>query len=61
MITICSECKGKDIHQQGTVMVPINIPNSEDKADQILSDLMMEDYYWCIDCDSECIIEEVEE
>ena len=56
MITICSECKGKDIHQQGSVMVPINEP-----IEPKLDDLWMDDYYWCMDCEMECTIEEVEE
>ena len=41
-------------------MVPINKPNSQSKADKILSDLWMDDYYWCMDCEEECSIEEVE-
>ena len=56
MITICSECGGRDIHQQGSVMVPINEP-----IEPKLNDLWMDDYYWCMDCEEECIIEEVEE
>jgi hypothetical protein len=61
MITICSDCGGRDIHQQGSVMVPINKPNSEEKADKILANLWMDDYYWCMDCEMECTIEEVED
>jgi hypothetical protein len=61
MITICSKCNGKDIHQQGTVMVPINESKSQSKAAKILFDCWMDDYYWCMDCLEECSIEEVEE
>ena len=57
MITICSECKGKDIHQQGTIMLPINESNMVYNLD----DLEWDNYYWCMDCDLECIIEEVED
>ena len=55
MITICSDCGGRDIHQQGSVMVPINEP-----IEPKLDDLWMDDYYWCMDCEEECTIEEVE-
>ena len=56
MITICSDCGGRDIHQQGTVMVPVNKP-----IEPKLNDLWMDDYYWCMDCEEECIIEEIED
>jgi len=54
MITICSECGGRDIHQN--VMVSINKP-----IEPKLNDLWMDDVYWCEDCEEECIIEEIED
>lgn len=59
MKTICSECKGENIHQQATIMLPINDPENE--YGDLLADMEWEDYYWCKDCWMECIIEEVEE
>ena len=55
MITICSECGGRDIYQN--VMASINKP-----IEPKLNDLWMGDgVYWCEDCEEECTIEEVEE
>jgi len=57
MKTICTDCKGENIEQQGTIMLPVN----ETPTPKELEELWMEDYYWCEDCEMECTIEEVEE
>ena len=57
MKTICQTCGGDNIHQQASIIVEINkeiiVPN--------LSDFEWDDYYYCTDCEDECLIDEIAE
>ena len=52
---VCNRCGGNNILQQANIMLPINDFKGELKTrDELLEDMMWDDYYYCKDCSDEC-------
>ena len=52
---ICDKCGSNDIHQEASIMLPINdFAGPLKEYNKILEDLEWQDHYWCKKCDDEC-------
>ena len=60
---ICDRCKGRNLTQQLSIMVPPETTKQEmlEFIDHNWDSLLMEDYFWCDDCGDECHVEEIDE